>query len=177
MSCSSATKQYRPQTSWHPHRRRNHISLPRNLQYWLLDPGSLTQRLMQTSRGDFRVERLHEGWGRATLSEARVLGISPRQKVWVREVHLLGCGEPWVFARSLIPFSTLRGRQRRLRNLGNTPLGAVLFQDTSMRRGPIETARVQYRNQSTWGRRSVFYLENRPLLVNEVFLPALLRLE
>ncbi len=90
----------------------------------------------------------------ATLSEARVLGIPLREKVWIREVHLIGCGGPWVFARSLIPVSTLRGRQRRLRNLGNTPLGAVLFQDKSMRRGPIETARVQY---------------CKTLLVNDVF--------
>jgi chorismate lyase len=32
----------------------------------------------------------------------------------IREVHLLCDDRPWVFARTIIPISTLRGRERRL---------------------------------------------------------------
>jgi chorismate--pyruvate lyase len=81
--------------------------------------------------------------------------------------------------------STLSGPQRHLANLGNKPLGAVLFADPHMQRDRIEVARLQaphyfYLNavqglasvpDFIWGRRSVFYLNRKPLLVNEIFLP------
>lgn len=103
----------------------------------------------------------------------------------VREVELLGDGTPWVFARTLVPVSSLRGSARRLATLGNKPLGAVLFSDPSMRRGQIQIARLLPRHPlfiaatesleqkpaELWGRRTLFYLAGKPLLVNEIFLP------
>jgi chorismate--pyruvate lyase len=66
-------------------------------------------------------------------------------------------------------------------------LGAVLFADPSMRREEVEvacirpgqyafdvaTSRLDSPPGCIWGRRSVFFLEREPLLVSEVFLPAL----
>lgn len=145
------------------------------------------------SSGDFRVEVVSQGWGYPDLSEARALQIDPRLRVLIREVRLIGCGQPWVHARSLIPATTLTGRHRKLAHLGTRPLGEVLFKDLSMRRGAIETARLalgvdvdsdrilQPQSYSTvavqptqgWGRRSVFRLDDKPLLVSEIFLPLL----
>jgi chorismate--pyruvate lyase len=148
----------------------------------LLDSGSLTARLIALSAGDFRVEVVTQGWGRPNLSEARALRIDPRLLVLVREVRLLGCGQPWVHARSLIPATTMTGRHRQLAHLGTRPLGELLFSDQGMQRGVIETAQVALYSPSppqstqTWARRSVFFLDHKPLLVSEVFLPALLRL-
>jgi len=94
-----------------------------------------------------------------------------------------------VFARTVIPASSLRGRLRRLSMLGTRPLGALLFADPGMRRDAPEIARIhpghdiflqavqhsRARPAAIWGRRSVFYLDNKPLLVSEIFLPEILK--
>jgi len=153
----------------------------------LLDPSSLTARLMQACPGEFRVRVCGEGWQRPCLDEVRALGMPPGMVGWVREVQLLCDGKPWVFARTVIPVSTLTGAQRRLTRLGNRPLGACLFADPGMTRDEMQLARilpgqeiharaVQGANDrigEIWGRRSVFRLAGKPLLVAECFLPAI----
>ena len=103
----------------------------------------------------------------------------------VREVELLCGGVPWVFARTLIPARSLRGPVRRLTRLGTKPLGAVLFSDPKVERGRMQiahlfprhplfssaVARLEQVPQDIWGRRTLYYLDRRPLLVNELFLP------
>jgi chorismate--pyruvate lyase len=159
--------------------------VPTGLEDWLLDRGSLTSRLLKASEGAFKVRLLHQGWGRPLYSESQLLRTRRAEAALVREVELLGHGTPWVFARTLIPASSLRGGARRLASLGDKPLGAVLFSDPSMRRGPIQVARLQPRHPlfaaatshlqqkpaELWGRRTLFYLAGKPLLVNEIFLP------
>jgi chorismate--pyruvate lyase len=164
---------------WRSYRRVPSVRLPRRWRSWLLEKGSLTRRLVAASGGEFAVEVRYQGWSHPSLSEARALGIHPRQRVLIREVCLKGRGQVWVCARSILPASTLTGPRRRLKQLGERPLGEVLFRDPSMRRGPIETALLPLEGQPRrcWARRSVFYLDDKPLLVSEVFLPALLELQ
>jgi chorismate--pyruvate lyase len=154
---------------------------------WLLNHGSLTQRLRCVCAGRFRVRVLRQGWSRPARDEARILGSRLDAWAWTREVQLLCNERPWVFARTLIPARTLRGRGRRLTYLGTRPLGQVLFADPEVRRGPVEITRIvagQPLHQQAfagfiespatiWGRRSVFWIEGRPLLVYEIFLPDL----
>lgn len=118
-------------------------------------------------------------------NEARTLNIRRGSYALVRQVYLLCGDQPWVFARTVIPPNTLKGKQRRLARLGQKPLGAVLFADKSMQRTEMEVACITgdqqlYRmathhltqvNQPIWGRRSVFFLHRHPLLVSEIFLP------
>lgn len=150
------------------------------LRDWLLDRGSLTDRLLARSAGDFHVELIGQRRGTAKPDEARALGLGLRQAVIIREVILCGRNEPWVFARSILPEKSLSHSLRHLKRLGSKPLGAVLFADPHMHRGPIEVARINAPELpariacDTWGRRSVFYLQKQPLLVSEVFLPGLL---
>lgn len=150
---------------------------------WLLDPASLTQRL-QAVCGEFRVDVLRSSWCRPTLDEQRTLDLRQGQRALVREVHLLCDGRPWVFARTVIPRETLAGKYRRLTRLGSRSLGAVLFADNTMHRGPVHvarltpahklytcaTSRLTSRPKHLWGRRSLFYLCERPLLLSEIFL-------
>ncbi len=161
--------------------------LPKGMADWLLDRGSLTSRLVRASGGDFRVRLLRQGWGCPLYSERQLLRTRRAEAALVREVELLGHGAPWVFARTLIPASSLRGSARRLAHLGDKPLGAVLFSDPGMRRGPIQIARLLPRHPlfaaatrslgqqpaELWGRRTLFYLAGKPLLVNEIFLPGI----
>jgi chorismate--pyruvate lyase len=149
-------------------------------QDWLLDTGSLTKRLIEASDGQFRVAIQRQALLPTYLSEAKLLDIDPRQLALVREVILFGREQAWVFARSIIPQNTLTGRLRALKNLDNRPLGQLLFNDPSMRRDPIEVAKVEAQHrflpkhlstQSThWGRRSRFFLDDKAILVSEVFL-------
>lgn len=162
-----------------------HTGVPVNTQSWLRDSGSLTARLKSACRESFRVRLLNQGWGRPLHGESRLLGIGPREIAVVREVELLCDGIPWVFARTLIPASSLEGAARRLTRLGERPLGEVLFTDRRMHRDVTEMARLTPRHRlfaeavsrsdqragSLWGRRTLFYLAGKPLLVNEIFLP------
>ena len=155
------------------------------LRCWLFDPTSLTRRVQQACAGNFSVRVERQGWGRPRLDECRALGLRLGRRALIREVHLLCAGRPWVFARTVIPVSTLSGEQRHLAHLGNRPLGAVLFADPHMVRGPVEVASIRNghplyiaavqglkrKPEEIWGRRSVFRLGGKPLLVSEYFLP------
>ncbi|WP_417225915.1 chorismate--pyruvate lyase family protein [Amphritea sp.] len=169
-----ALNQNRFDTRWYAFNRPATTAAPRIWRKWLLDRGSLTQHLIHASDGDFKVNVLRQYWGRPSRMEALALKISTRQKVLIREVQLLGHNHPWVFARTIIPASTLTGKQRKLHTLGSRSLGSVLFRDPTMKRDPLEISRLQLSDgEIAWARRSVFYLSNKPLLVAEVFLPAL----
>jgi len=171
---------------WLDWRQVRHARVPDALRSWLCDRGSLTARLKCTCQPQcFQVRLLHQGWGRPLYSEARVLSSRPGEIAIVREVELHCGGVPWVFARTLIPVSSLRGSARRLTHLGERPLGEVLFSDRRMQRGAMEMARLSPRHRLfqiavahlperpgvIWGRRTLFYIGRHPLLVNELFLP------
>ncbi len=148
------------------------LSLP--WRTWLLDKGSLTQRLKDLSNGEFCVQVTHTGSARASLSEARTLGITTRSVVYVREVNLCIREKVVVVARSVIPRSTLTGAERQLRVLNNKPLGEFLFSHKHMSRSSIQIKKGRVDHKLMWGRRSIFKLNNKPLLVSEYFLPSLL---
>lgn len=152
--------------------------VPRRYRPWLLDRGSLTRRLIQASDGQFRVKLLRQGHQPATDLERDALQLEQRSWPFLREVALLCHEQPWVFARTVIPAETLQGPARALTRLGTKPLGAVLFNDPNVRRGPIAVYRLDAARVSQdfasdgiiWGRQSVFYLYGKPLLVSEYFL-------
>jgi chorismate--pyruvate lyase len=178
---------HRAEPDWHVASRLHRRDVPEPVLRWLLDPASLTRRIQSTCHGRFQVEVLFQGWSRPQLNEVRELGMRAGSTGFVREVHLLCDGAPWVFARTVIPRTTLTGPRRCLTRLKSRPLGAVLFADPSMQRGPVEiahltpcdklySAAIQHltkRPETIWGRRSLFTLGGKPLLVSEIFLPGM----
>jgi chorismate--pyruvate lyase len=153
---------------------------------WLTDRGSLTARLKGHCPGRFSLRVLGEQWVRPDPSEARLLKVRHDQKVLLRQVHLLCGGQLCVYARSVIPLTTLKGKHRRLLFLGDRPLGEYLFASPTLERGRIEwgslsPGSVLYQTampdggsgESVWGRRSLFRIDDKPLLVSEFFLPVL----
>jgi len=173
---------------WQPARRRLRSAAPAALWDWLLDASSLTRRLQLVCGAGFGVQVLEQHWGRPMASERRALGIRRGERAVIREVRLMCGATPWVFARTVIPVRTLRGPQRRLAHLGSKPLGAALFADPRLQRGEVEITRLVPGDSlfdhalaaaggeaaAVWGRRSLFRLRGKPLLVSEFFLPALL---
>jgi chorismate--pyruvate lyase len=94
-------------------------------------------------------------------------------------------------ARSIIPTMSASGSNHEVLHLGKKPLGAVLFAKTRMhsQKKPLrEIARLDKPSalwkkclqlypelpSASWARRTLYKLKGRPLLVSEVFLPALL---
>jgi chorismate lyase len=152
-----------------------------NLRQWILDKGSLTAKLLRLSEGEFHVQVLRQINTRVGRSEALALGIKPSQLTLVREVVLMGHNRAWVFARSILPLSSLTGRLRHLRKQGNRPLGAFLFNQPQLKRSPIAVAHISRHHhyvpaelldeqKNVWGRRSIFDIDGKKLLVSEVFL-------
>jgi chorismate--pyruvate lyase len=140
---------------------------------WLLDPGSLTQILVKKSEGDFRVELIEEGWVNGG-SDALLDCLGPamaKQEMWSRKVVLLGKGEPWVTAHTLVPRISLEGPLKSILELNDRPLGEFLFSHPELIRTGLELAAVP---NGGWGRRSCFYLFDSPILVAEYFLPQLI---
>ena len=122
--------------------------------------------------------------------EYAVLGMRAGARCVVREVSL-NCGHrPLVFAHSAVAPRALKGAWRMLSALGARPLGAALFADPQIKRFPLhfrqlDRADALHRRacrllpeapRLLWARRSLFLLRGSPLLVTEVFLPAILAL-
>lgn len=158
-----------------------------SMRCWLFDPGSLTTRLVAACAGRFQVRVIAQHWQPPQLCEAQRLEVHTRELALIRQVYLYCDETPWVYARTVIPRSSLSGRQKHLAHLGSKSLGAVLFADPNMQRDELEIVRLQAGQElfniavapltsvpeEIWGRRSVFYLQNKPLLVNEIFLPTI----
>jgi len=170
---------------WRPWRRVSKAELPAALRPWLLDTASLTQRLIAVCHGAFRVELIAQGWRAPMRNEALALALRPERYAMVREVHLRCAERPWVYARTVIPATTLSGANRRLAHLKTRSLGAVLFADPNTERSEFEIACITPRDalypravralreapDALWGRRARFVLRGQPLLVTEIFLP------
>ena len=162
-----------------------HFKGEEHLRHWLLEPSSLTAKLKRHCH-DFRVVVLGQKIEPCDTLEANHV-IKVGDKVLIREVVLYCDDVPQVFARSLIPLSTLTHEEKQLATLGTQPLGQVLFNDPSLERKHLELASFDL--QSTvgqlvktlpintanaplmWGRRSLFFIHQKPLMVAEVFLP------
>ena len=123
---------------------------------------------------------------RPFVSEARALGVAAHRHAVVREVQLQ-CGDrPLILARTIIPFETLSGVHRRLSSLGTRPLGDIIFSSPDLRRAKMEIAEVSEwcdeiadtvdSEVPVWGRRTLYELAGRRLLVCEFFLPSVLAL-
>ena len=144
-----------------------------NCSQWLLDSGSLTARLKVLSAGGCSVEVIDELWTSLPDREFRLRfgPIAPDHPFWSRRVILSGNGEPWVLAHTLIPEHALGDDLGQLVRLGDKPLGEYLFNQAGLTRSDIEINKI---DEQSWGRRSWFFLNSKPILVTEYFLPSLL---
>ncbi len=157
---------------------------------WLHDHGSLTKRIQQRCE-KFNVQNIYNGLSMASRDEINLLNVTRPQHIYTREVFLYADDKPVVFAHSVVAAHHLRGTWHTLQHFGNRPLGALLFSHPLVQRAPLRFRALKpehtlYRHAaigmdnpplSLWARRSVFSLHGAPLLVTEVFLPDILKLQ
>ena len=176
-----------------PHWRSRLFPAPQDpvLASWLTEPGSLTARC-QAASDSFRIRLLNRGQGRPIPDESRLFRLRRQQRAWVREVLLECDGVPVIYAHTVLPLLP-RGRLARwLAGLGSRSLGSLLFAHPGFCRGPIQYRRLDRRHplfaraanaadvggaDTLWARRSAHRLGGQTVLVTEVFLPSILRLE
>jgi len=177
----------RAEPLWRPRRVLIAARIPPRVWPWLIDTVSLTERVVHACAGTFRIAVVRQSWRRPMRNEALVLGLRPDAYALVREVELRCAEIPWVYARTVIPRASLAGRNRRLAHLRTRSLGATLFADPSLERAPVEIARLTPADKlyacatrglksapaELWARRTQYRLNARPLIVSEIFLPAL----
>ena len=162
---------------------------PLFLRPWLADTASLTARIVARCN-KFKVRVLRETLAPPFLDEHDLIALPLHRHAWMREVLLIADGVPVVFAHSILAPRDLTGAWHMARAIGSRPLGAALFADPGIARGPLHAARLTaahplHRHAAAavgeslptlWGRRSRFCRQDRPLLVTEVFLPGIARL-
>lgn len=154
------------------------------LRDWLLNTGSLTERLQACCRS-FKVRLLGQQVAGLTRDEEHFLFQqfdSDPEDTQVREVILTGDNSDWVFARSLLPLSFLQDEMDELTHLGEQPLGRIIFNDARFERQGFQLVKCPAdgltltklgieSSHSCWGRRSLFRFKHYRIMVAEVFLP------
>lgn len=164
--------------AWHSPEK--YPCLPNNLADWLLNTGSLTERL-QALTNHFKVNLLGQSSAPLDNSELQLLSKSVNKDWQVREVVLQGNVQEqpkdWVFARSVLPDLLCKSTWA---NLGSQPLGQRIFNDTNFVRSEFEigkllshplTGETFNEDKPCWARRSRFQIGEHMLLVAEAFLP------
>ena len=163
---------------------------PREWQPWLSDTGSLTQKIEKAVGQKLEVQVLRDCPQTLNSDESRYFHFKIR-RCRVREVLLCVNGIPLVMAHSVIPTLSASGSNHAILRLGTKPLGAVLFSKTRMHSkakpardiARLDKTSVLWKKSAQhfsglssplWARRTLYRLKGHPILVNEIFLPALL---
>jgi chorismate--pyruvate lyase len=104
---------------------------------WLTERGSLTARLRDTW-GVVSVDVITEGLTAPLPHEADRLGLPLSEPAWVRCVWLRTHGTARLYARTVIPRWGPLNPWVQVQQLGQQPLGELLFRATDLQRGAFE---------------------------------------
>ena len=175
------TKTSISEPNWHLLTAFSAAASPEPLRGWLTDKKSLTARLKKLCDDNLSVEIVSQQIQIPRPSEIQLFPEQIGKRFFVRDVILIGSGNPWVYARSILPEEAMSGALSTLSQLGANPLGAWLFSQPSLYRGVMQIAMVRAEHvpaldpilasDSMWGRRSMFFVLDEPILVTEIFLP------
>lgn len=168
------------------------LGAPLSLRDWLSDTGSLTRKLetaLEYAHDRHLELQILADYKQNLVPSERLFFRRPLYRSRIREIVLYDQGEPIVVARSVLPITSSIGSNHRILKLGHKPLGAVLFaKDLRGRFRPIrEIIRLDHHHpewkvcqrrfkdlpKRVWARRTLYQLNGHPLLVMEIFLPAL----
>lgn len=171
---------------WFANRPGLRHAMPDAVQSWVYEPDSLTARLRGEYGNSVAVKVLSQQWGKPFLSERRLLSLMEHRYALIREVLLHSDGKPLILARTVIPEHTIKTAHGNFSRLGSRPLGEVLFADPKLERVDMEVARVEPGlwasaclgladiRERVWGRRTVYALGDKDMLVAEFFCRELL---
>ncbi len=163
---------------------QTNCQLPNYIKPWINETGSLTKRLRSIYGSGVSVTVLSQSWRVPFISECRLLNTREQRVCLVREVMLHLNNTPLVLARTVIPRTSLK-INHHLTHLGSRPLGEVIFAYPTLKRVVSQSSLIQpslwtdqaqqlaHIQQAVWGRRTVYQINYKQLLVSEFFLPTL----
>jgi chorismate lyase len=170
---------------WLPAERLGQLTVDPQLRPWLIGKGLLTQRLKAVCAEKFAL-RLVDQWSGVLNTSHKSALRSVDNAGLFREVEMSCGAQVWVFAQTVMPDSTLCAHPW-LAELGGSALGETLsglsgFERSSYEYGyvPAEHALgaralrfAPAKPAGVWARRSRMWLRSAPLLIQELFLPAM----
>ncbi|NOQ90746.1 MAG: chorismate lyase, partial [Gammaproteobacteria bacterium] len=123
---------------WYRRHQLFNQAIPSALLPWLFDTSSLTARMIELCGSDFSVRLISQQRQLLGREESAAMSLQNVHSALVRQVLLCCKDQPLVYARTVIPVTTIQGAQRRYANMGNRPLGAMLFSDRTMQREAVQ---------------------------------------
>ena len=131
-----------------------------NTRSWLLELGPITERIK--ANGSFKLDLIKDELGEVNELDSDFLGKNIGE-IKIREVLLLSDNNPCVFARSLIPISTIKKGLSKLGELGTNPLGDILFEKEIFVK--VETIFVKFSQSENlyWGRKFKYFAKGYTL--------------
>ncbi|GAK84811.1 chorismate-pyruvate lyase [Vibrio ponticus] len=137
---------------------------------WLQEQGSLS-RLLETYCQQLNVDLFHNDIVAASQLDSQEVKLLSAEQCLLRKVVLNGDGEPWVLGRTLIPESSLLGQPYDLTRQGEIPLGITVFSALDVKRDALQVGWTNTPNGTCLARRSRLWMNHKPMLVAELFLP------
>lgn len=154
-------------SSWNTYEAIEHELTNTEIKSWLLEQGPITKRIK--SIAEFRLELIQDELSDATDDEILFLKIDS-EEIRIREVILYGNENPMVFARTIIPDTTIEKGLKELGKIGNKPLGDILFEKDIFSKEDIVFASFKDKESLFWGRKIKYTVKDQPFSVMEVFL-------
>ena len=135
---------------------------------WLSESGPITNRIKLSQ--EFELELLNDEIDEISKEEKLFLN-SVSETFRVRRVILLGNNTPVVYAKSVIPSSTIENGLSSLGKIGNAPLGDILFTPGVFTKLEMVCASFLSKEKNVyWGRKIKYSVNSEPISVMEVFL-------
>jgi len=135
---------------------------------WLLESGPITNRIKLSQ--EFELELLNDDIDEISKEEELFLN-SVSKTFRVRRVILLGNNAPVVYAKSVIPTSTIENGLSSLGKIGNAPLGDILFTPGVFTKLDMVCASFLSKEKNVyWGRKIKYSVNSEPISVMEIFL-------
>lgn len=161
--------------------------VPSNIHCWLTKP-KIISTTMQACCENLTLSLLSQQQAQVLPDEAEILELNSDEQALVRMIYLCGNSVPWSFGRVIVPQPTYKKYQQAFDNLGTKPIGVALlhynpkvrrskFEYTELNSGhtlfqlAIQSHSFETQPINLWARRSLFFYNNLPLLINEVYLP------
>ena len=158
------------QSKWQRDNNVTQNKIREPLRELITSHGSLTKALTQLG-SDFSVNVLSQKLDLPLFHEQHILNRALHRKAIIRQVELRVDNNLMVFARSILPLSLVEKTQTGLANLGQKPLGHLLFKEGEMRVSKRQFAQTSFQGKSIYARRTPYQYMGSSILVSEFFLP------
>ncbi|MFO1259398.1 MAG: chorismate lyase [Gammaproteobacteria bacterium] len=155
---------------------------------WLSKPYKLSEAFKRVATV-LSVDVISQQFENILPDEMLLLTLEAHEKPFLRQVYILGDDQRFEYARVIIPTKTYEKHFSQFEDLGSNLIGEnLLYAYPGMKRSGFEYAALRTqdprfevalaglegeRPDVLWIRRSIFWLDDLPLAVIEVFLPGI----